>query len=249
MAVYRQVQITYWQDKFVLKLTPEEKFFYLYLLTNSKTKQCGIYELPIEIVQVETGYNRETIIKLIQKFIEYKKIKYDWEHEEIIIFNWLKHNPIKDNLNIVKCIEKELREVHNTDLIPLDSPLQVFLQKEKEEEKEKTEEEGQLETARMLWISIFTNNPGSVEKEFVSERIKFGGISYTKKLFRDFREMGFHKVRTMKEALDESGNIKPKSQNETRKEITYDEFCKLPIDGQKKYKKNKDNNIWELINV
>jgi uncharacterized protein YdaU (DUF1376 family) len=42
-------------------------------------------------------------------------------------------------------------------------------------------------------------------------------------------------------------NSKNKSMD--KQEITYDEFCKLPIDGQKKYKKNKDKNIWELINA
>ena len=215
MAVYRQIQITFWQDKFVLKLTPEEKFFYIYLLTNSKTKQCGIYELPLQIAQIETGYNRETIIKLLQKFIEYNKIKYDWETEEIILLNWIKHNPFKDNLNIVKCIEKELKDVHNTEMIPLTSPLQALIQKEKEEEKEQPEKEEELETARLLWISIFTNNPGIVEKEFVTERIKAKGFPYARRLFRDFRELGFHKVRTMKDALDENGEIKPKSTEQT----------------------------------
>ena len=58
MAVYRQVQTSYWQDAFVLDLTPEEKFFYMYLMTNSKTTQCGIYELPKKVIEMETGYNR-----------------------------------------------------------------------------------------------------------------------------------------------------------------------------------------------
>ncbi|TKI91171.1 replication protein, partial [Bacillus wiedmannii] len=37
MAVYRPVHVSFWQDSFVLDLTPEEKYFYLYLMTNSKT--------------------------------------------------------------------------------------------------------------------------------------------------------------------------------------------------------------------
>jgi len=127
LAVYRQIQITYWQDKFVLKLTPEEKFFYIYLLTNSKTKQCGIYELPIQIICLETGYNRETVVKLIQRFIEHDKIKYDWENEEVFLLNWLKHNPFGGNQNIEKCIKKELLDVHNPSMIPLTSPLQALI--------------------------------------------------------------------------------------------------------------------------
>ena len=144
MAVYRQIQITFWQDKFILCLTPEEKFFYLYLLTNSKTKQSGVYELPIKIIEIETGYNRETVTKLIQRFIEHEKINFDWENEEICLLNWLKHNPYDGNRNIKKCIENELKSVKNPGLIPNDSPLKPLIsplqggsQKEKEKEKEK----------------------------------------------------------------------------------------------------------------
>jgi hypothetical protein len=55
MAVFRQIQISFWQDAFVLDLTPEEKYFYCYLLTNSKTAQCGIYELPKRIIEMSSG--------------------------------------------------------------------------------------------------------------------------------------------------------------------------------------------------
>ena len=110
MAIYRNVQISYWQDAFVLDLTPEEKFFYLYLLTNSKTSQCGIYELPMKVCEIETGYNRETVTKLLNKFIEYGKIKYCKETKEVYIVNWIKYNPI-NNINIKKRVLSELKEV------------------------------------------------------------------------------------------------------------------------------------------
>jgi len=42
MSKYRQVQVGYWQDGFVLELTLEEKYFYIYLMTNSKVSQIGI---------------------------------------------------------------------------------------------------------------------------------------------------------------------------------------------------------------
>ena len=63
MAVYRQIQVSFWQDTFVLDLTPEEKYFYLYLMTNSKTRQCGVYEVSRRVMELETGYNRETVEK------------------------------------------------------------------------------------------------------------------------------------------------------------------------------------------
>ena len=53
MAIFRKVHVTFWRDEFVEGLTPEQKFFYLYLLTNDRTTQCGIYEITIKQMQVD----------------------------------------------------------------------------------------------------------------------------------------------------------------------------------------------------
>lgn len=118
MAVYRHIHIEYWQDGFVLDLTPEEKYFYIYLMTNSKTSQCGIYELPKRIIETETGYNRETVDKLLNRFIEYKKIRYCKETSEIFLINWLKHNRISSP-KVKKCIYKELKKIKSMDMVNL----------------------------------------------------------------------------------------------------------------------------------
>nr|WP_155759228.1 DUF4132 domain-containing protein [Bacillus thuringiensis] len=68
MAVYRNVQVNFWQDEFILDLTPEERYFYIYLLTGTKTKQCGIYILPKRVAELETGYSMETVEKLLKAF-------------------------------------------------------------------------------------------------------------------------------------------------------------------------------------
>src|SRR5690554_3379625 len=110
MAVYRQVHVSFWQDPFILNLTPEEKYFYLYLMTNSKTTQCGIYEISEKVMQLETDLSKEEIDELINKFIEYGKIKYNRQTKEIYLINWIKYNPI-NNINIEKCVLKELEGV------------------------------------------------------------------------------------------------------------------------------------------
>lgn len=112
MAKYRQVQVDFWQDGFVLDLTPEEKYFYIYLMTNSKTSQCGIYELPKRIIETETGYNRETVDKLLHRFIEYGKIQYDDATKEIFLMNWIKYNAVKSP-KVIACIKKELEGIKN----------------------------------------------------------------------------------------------------------------------------------------
>ncbi|MZQ75231.1 MAG: DnaD domain protein [Peptoclostridium sp.] len=118
MARYRQVHTSFWQDGFVLELTPEEKYFYLYLMTNSKTNQCGIYELPKRIIETETGYNRETVDKLLQRFIGYGKIRYCEDTREIILLNWNKYNFINSK-KVIACMEKELKGIKNSEFLRL----------------------------------------------------------------------------------------------------------------------------------
>lgn len=116
IAIYRQIHITFWQDQFILDLTPEEKYFYLYLMTNSKTSQCGIYELPKKVIQLETGYNDETVDKLLNRFIDHHKILYDSSTKEVMILNWLKHNS-NTSPKVKNRIAKELLSVKNRDFV------------------------------------------------------------------------------------------------------------------------------------
>lgn len=116
MARYRQIHTEFWQDGFVLDLTPEEKYFYIYLMTNSKTTQCGIYELPKRIIETETGYNRETVDKLLQRFIDYGKIIYHEPTREIMIVNWIKYNWI-NSPKVLALIDKELKQIKNKEFV------------------------------------------------------------------------------------------------------------------------------------
>ncbi|MBJ8030034.1 DnaD domain-containing protein [Bacillus cereus group sp. N21] len=127
MGVYRSVQVNFWQDEFVLDLMPEERYFYMYLLTCSKTRQCGIYPLPLRLVEMETGYNRETVEKLLQRFVAYGKILYDAKTKELYVLNWLRYNPVT-NTNIEKCVLRELKTVKNKEFV------HMFLQRCLEEE-------------------------------------------------------------------------------------------------------------------
>ena len=110
MAIYRAVQVSFWQDEFVIELTPEEKFFYVYLMTNPKTTQCGIFYQSKKLIEVETGYSRDTIDKLIDRFIAYGKVLYSNDTKEFMIVNWIKYNFINSK-NTITCINKELKAV------------------------------------------------------------------------------------------------------------------------------------------
>jgi DnaD/phage-associated family protein len=183
MAKYRQVHVEFWQDGFVLDLTPEEKYFYLYLMTNSKTSQCGIYELPKRIIETETGYNRETVDKLLQRFIDYGKIKYDDNTKEILIMNWVKYNMINSS-KVIACIKKELESVKNKEFVRefiancirygyrIDTlSVDYGEEKEKEKEKEKEEEKEEVEAIKINPFRFFEENGFGTLSPYISEKI------------------------------------------------------------------------------
>lgn len=114
MAVTRYVHTAFWNDSFNLTLTPEEKYFFLYFLTNPHSKQCGVYELPRRTIEFETGYNSDTVSKLINRFRDYGKLDYDDATNEIIILNWPKFN-CPNSTPVHKCIERELKSIKNND--------------------------------------------------------------------------------------------------------------------------------------
>ena len=168
MAKYRQVHVSFWQDTFVLDLTPEEKYFYLYLMTNTRSSACGIYEIPKKIMEIETGYPQKTVDNLIHRFINYGKIKYSQETSEVFILNWLKYNDIK-SINTQKCIEKEISQIKSEEFKGLIRGLQApykglptpLGEKEKEKEKETEKETDQEKEKESEIIAI-----AGIEKEF-----------------------------------------------------------------------------------
>ena len=118
MAKYRHVHTTFWNDPLILDLTPEQKYFYLYLMTNDKVKQCGIYEISLRQIAYQTGYNKDTILNLLDFFEKLKKIVYSPETNEILLLNFLKYNSSKSP-KVIKCIDDELKKVKNPKLIDL----------------------------------------------------------------------------------------------------------------------------------
>lgn len=93
----------------------------MYLMSNSKTSQCGIYELPVKVMALEMGYSTETVEKLLIRFEEYGKIMYCKETKEIFIKNWMKHNKAASP-KVRKCVIAELKKVKNKNFV------KIFLQ-------------------------------------------------------------------------------------------------------------------------
>lgn len=116
MAIFRKVHVQFWSDVFIQSLTPEQKFFFLYLLTNERTKQCGIYEITTRQISYDTGYNVETINKLIDFFEGVGKILFSRQTNEIAIKNWDKYNSSRSP-DVQRLVNKELKSIKNIKLI------------------------------------------------------------------------------------------------------------------------------------
>lgn len=142
MAIYRQIQTTFWSDTFVENLTPDQKYFYIYLLTNEKTKQCGIYEISLKTMSFETGFPKEAVEKHLQFFEKSHKIKWSKETSEIALKNWAKYNS-HTSPKVKVCIDKELKLVKNTLLIQYVYSIDSISQEE--ETQTQTEEETEEE--------------------------------------------------------------------------------------------------------
>ncbi len=119
MAKFRYVYTTFWNDpRVVEEMTAEDKYFFLYLLTNESTTQIGIYQITKKQIAFDMGYSMESAGALLQRFKDhYKIIKYNEETREIAIKNWGKYNLNRGGKPILDCVRSELKEVKDTSLI------------------------------------------------------------------------------------------------------------------------------------
>lgn len=110
MAIYRQLHVTFWQDNFIGECTKDQKLFFLYLISNSNTTQCGAYEFNSRYAQFELGMSQDEVQSHIEYFVNQNKIRYHDAHSEILIVNWLKYNSARSP-KVAPVIDKELKEI------------------------------------------------------------------------------------------------------------------------------------------
>lgn len=112
MAIYRTINLSFWTDSKVDDdFTPEDKYFFLYLLTNPQTNICGCYEVSIKQISNQTGYNRDTVERLIQRFEDvHHVIEYSKTTKEMLVLNWHKYNWGKSP-RLISAIESVARHI------------------------------------------------------------------------------------------------------------------------------------------
>ena len=114
MAVYRNISMDFWTDsKVVDDFTPEDRYFHIYILTNPHTNLCGCYEVSLKQIANETGYNTDTVARLLDRFQNvHKTLEYCKETKEVLILNWFKYNWTASN-KLDKPLLKDIEAIKN----------------------------------------------------------------------------------------------------------------------------------------
>lgn len=109
-----------WNNEDIISdFTAEDKYFWLYLLTNPHNKMCGVLKNSPSLIARDMGLHKDTIINLIYRFERNHKMIYcDQNTNEIFILNWYKYNWTKSP-KIVEIIKKEQNDVKSVHIYNL----------------------------------------------------------------------------------------------------------------------------------
>lgn len=102
LVTNRIVSPIFWEDQYIEGLTLEQKFLFLYFITNKLTTACGVYQIKLGRIALDTGMKKKDINAVLKVFEKDNRILYidGW----IAIKNFVKHQP-KDKASKEK-IEK-----------------------------------------------------------------------------------------------------------------------------------------------
>lgn len=119
MGIKRIVDTDFWTDIDVIdNFSIDDKFFALYLYTNKHTRQSGIYKLPKKYISFETGYSKEVIEVLLERFEkQYKRIKYNHDTQEIALLRYTSFSVVKGGKPVEDCIIRDLQTIKDNELI------------------------------------------------------------------------------------------------------------------------------------
>ena len=94
MAKYRNIQTKLWTDPKVMNdFAVEEKYMFLYLLTNAHTSICGCYEINRTTMAFETGLTLPKVKDVLTRLENiHNVIRYNEDTNELLLLNWYKHN-------------------------------------------------------------------------------------------------------------------------------------------------------------
>lgn len=140
------IDTKFWSDNYICDLDPIEKLVFIYALTNNRISLCGIYEVPIKVMAMETGIDREMLPKILQRLEKAKKIVFrdGW----LCIVKYPKHQSYnKTTMSVavgreIDQIPKDLLDIFIGYGYPIDTLSIGYKEQDKEQVKVKDKERG-----------------------------------------------------------------------------------------------------------
>lgn len=110
----RMVDTELWNNEDIIEtFTAEDRYFWLYLLTNPHNSICGVMKASSVLIARDMGYSKECIQNLLYRFENvHKAIYLDKETKELVVLNWWKFNWTKSK-DLLKTITKNIEKVQS----------------------------------------------------------------------------------------------------------------------------------------
>lgn len=109
MAKTRIINTKFWTDSYIQTLDEISKLVFLYLLTNTHTEICGVYEISMKTIEFETGIAFDRLSIAFDRLSKDGKIFY--YKGFVLIKNFAKHQ--QSNPKVALGVQRSLRELPN----------------------------------------------------------------------------------------------------------------------------------------
>lgn len=114
----RMIATSMWQDKEFRKLKSiETRYLWVYLLSCTMSKSCGIFHLPIDMIAFESKLTEQEIEKSLKELEMNGFCYYSKKSEEIAIYNYPKYNISNMGKPMIDCVSKDLSLVEDRSLV------------------------------------------------------------------------------------------------------------------------------------
>lgn len=118
MAICRPVCTDFWlNEKVYGKFSKNDKLVFVYLLTNQRTEQLGIFKLPINIMAIELEMPQEEIEVSIKNLENAGVIMYSYSTYEVAILNYNKYNIFRGGNATESCYNDMHKKVKDINLV------------------------------------------------------------------------------------------------------------------------------------
>lgn len=108
MAAKQVIDTFFGEDGYIMEqLNHDEKYYLLYLMTNTKSTQLGIYGLPKRVMYFDTGFELETFNGMLDRLAkDHRSIAYDGATQELVLLSSLKYSILKRGKPVRDCLER-----------------------------------------------------------------------------------------------------------------------------------------------